>query len=61
MDDIVTLKIYDYNGTLVKSYEVLGKAGSVNWNTKEVNAGLYIYKVVVNNQAVKQEKFFIHH
>ena len=52
MDSQAVLVIYDQYGREVKSFTLAGQSGSFTWDTRSTESGVYIYRLMVNNESI---------
>jgi hypothetical protein len=53
------IKIYDLTGKLMFSYELNANTDQMQINNADLNNGIYMYDIIVNNKTVKTDKLVI--
>ncbi|MGQ0829238.1 MAG: RCC1 domain-containing protein [Bacteroidota bacterium] len=58
-DENGTIKIYDLTGKLMVSYLLNANQTQLQINNTELNNGIYMYNIIINNKTVKTDKLVI--
>ena len=59
-DEIITIRIHDLNGNLVKEFPNINTTNkSININMENYASGLYYYKITLKNKVIDFGKFVI--
>lgn len=51
--------IFDMNGLLINSYQIKKEMSSIKINGNELNSGMYIYTLVINNQEIDTKRMIL--
>jgi hypothetical protein len=57
--DVAAIKIYDLTGKLITDYKLNASTDQMQINNADLNNGIYMYDVIVNNKTVKTDKLVI--
>jgi len=58
-DEVGTIKIYDIAGKLIVNYPLNANANQLQINNTDLDNGIYMYDIIVNDKTVKTEKLVI--
>jgi hypothetical protein len=57
--DLGVFKIYDVTGKLIKDIQLETNSRSHSVNVQDLNPGVYIYEITVNERSIKKDKLTI--
>jgi len=52
-------ELYNILGTLVKKIQLISNNNKTNVSTKNLNHGIYFYKIILNNNIIASDKLVI--